>query len=352
LGTTREPSFALNRDPLGRRARGLAPFASLPADLASLGRTARLFEGRFPRATTATVSTLPYHDAGADAADELAIALSTGALYLGALLDAGLSPERAASHLALRISSGRDTFLELCKLRALRLCWRKLVAAVTAVGASGSPGAPRALVHAVCSARTLTLRDPWVNMLRVTTQIFAAVLGGADLVTPASFDQASGPPSPLGRRVARNTGLVLREESFLGRVHDPAGGSYYLESLTDALAREAWRRFQAIEREGGVARALESGSLAARLEAAWGQRLKRLARRETAVVGVSEFANLGETLPRPLSGEGGVGQCPRQGPPGRLAGPSRRRGLRSASRQRRGQEKPTRGLAGHTWHLF
>jgi methylmalonyl-CoA mutase len=295
--TTDEPLFALNHDPLGDRARGRAPFASLAADLAALGRAAGRFEGRFRRATWAMVSTLPYHDAGADAADELAIALSTGALYLGALLDAGLPPERAAGQIALQVSAGRDTFLELCKLRALRVCWQKLTAAV------GAKGAPRATVHAVCSARTLTVRDPWVNLLRVTTQLFAAISGGADLVTPAAFDEASGAPSPLARRVARNTGLVLREESFLGKVSDPAGGSYYLETLTDELAREAWRRFQALEREGGVASALESKRLSARLEAAWGARLKRLARREAAVVGVSDFANLNESLPRPAPAE-------------------------------------------------
>jgi methylmalonyl-CoA mutase len=154
-------------------------------------------------------------------------------------------------------------------------------------------------VHAVSSPRTLTERDPWVNMLRVTTQVFAAVLGGADLVTPASFDEALGPPSPLGRRTARNTALVLREESHLGRVVDPAAGSYYLESVTDALAREAWTRFQALEREGGVASALDSGALAARLDAAWKKRVAAIGKRKEAITGVSEFANLDEAhLPR------------------------------------------------------
>ena len=288
------PSFALNHDPLARCARGRSAFAALPGDLAALGSVARLLEGRFPGATAVMVSTLPYHDAGADAADELAIALSTGVRYLDALLESGLSPDQAARQIAVQLSVGRDSFLELCKVRALRTCWQKILAA------AGAHDAPRTLVHAVCSSRTLTARDPWINMLRVTTQMFSAVLGGADLVTPNAFDQVLGPPSALGRRVARNTGLVLREESFLGKVADPAGGSYYLETLTDSLAREAWRRFRAIEREGGVMAELESGRLHQRIEATWRARLEAIAKRKTPILGVSEFANLDEKLPQPI----------------------------------------------------
>lgn len=295
FGAAEAPAFALGLDPLAQRARFGTEPRPLPESLAALGHVARLLDRRFANATTATVSTLPYHEAGADGADEIALALSTGALYMGALLDAGLSPERAASRIALQTSVGRDTFLELCKLRALRVCWRKLVSAFGAAATSAPP------LHAVCSSRTLSTRDPWVNMLRVSTQIFAAALAGADRITPAAFDEASGPPSALGRRVARNTGLVLREESALGRVHDPASGSYYLETLTDALARDAWRRFQELERAGGIASELASGRLAERLEARWSARLGRITRREVAIVGVSEFANLAEALPQPTS---------------------------------------------------
>ncbi|HVK70053.1 MAG TPA: methylmalonyl-CoA mutase family protein [Polyangium sp.] len=288
--------FALGMDPLADRARGASPFATLAEDLATLGRVAHFVETRAPEATTVLVSTLPYHDAGADAADEIAVALSTGVRYLDALLEAGLSPERAARQIAVQIAVGRDTFVELCKVRALRTCWRKLLAAV------GVASAPRTWIHAVCSSRTLTTRDPWVNMLRVTTQMFSAILGGADLVTPNAFDQTFGVPSALARRVARNTGLVLREESFLGKVADPAGGSYYFETLTDALAREAWQRFRALEREGGITPALESGRLATRFEAVTRDWRERIAKRKVPILGVSEFANLDETRSRPVPG--------------------------------------------------
>ncbi len=238
--------FALTTDPLA------------PQFLAD----AKKIDADFPNGRAGTISTLQHHDDGADAADELAIALSTGVAALESLLQAGFTPARAARQLAVQIAVGRDTFAELCKLRALRLCWDKLT---TAAGAPGT----KLLVHAVCSSRTLTQRDPWVNMLRGTTQVFAAVLGGADLVTPTSFDQELGPASPLGARVAHNTGLVLRHESALGRVIDPAAGSYYLDQFTDALAREAWKRFQLIEASGGIVQALPK--LRQRITAAWEQ---------------------------------------------------------------------------------
>jgi methylmalonyl-CoA mutase len=137
-------------------------------------------------------------------------------------------------------------------------------------------------------------------MLRVTTQVFAAALGGAQLITPLGFDEALGPPSAHARRVARNTALVLREESHLGRVLDAAGGAYYIEERTDALAREAWARFTQIERDGGIVPLITSGGLRARLEAAWAKRAAAIARRKEPVLGVSEFANLDEQLPAEL----------------------------------------------------
>jgi len=169
--------------------------------------------------------------------------------------------------------------------------WHKVLAA------AGVADGQLRVLHAVCSSRTLAQRDPWVNMLRVTTQVFAAAIGGAQLITPQPFDAAFETHTPLGQRVARNTALVLREESQLGRVADPGGGSFYLETRTDALAREAWTRFQQIEREGGVVELQRSGKLKARLDAAWAARAAAIAKRKEPVLGVSEFANLREQLP-------------------------------------------------------
>ena len=238
------------------------------------------------------VSSLEFHDAGADAADELALMLSTAASYLRALVGQGVAIDLAAAALWAQVAVGRDTLGELCKLRALRVVWHKLLAA------AGAKDTALWAIHAVCSARTQSQRDPWVNMLRGTTQVFAAALGGAHMITPRPFDDALGVPSAHARRVARNAALVLREESHLGRVLDAGGGSYYLEARTDALAREAWSRFQAIEREGGVPMLRRSGALCRRFDTAWAQRQAAIAKRKEPVLGVSEFANLGERLPQ------------------------------------------------------
>ncbi len=288
-----DTAFALGADPFADVAQGRLAPAGLAGARDALVEAALAAERRWPLASVVTVSTLPYHEAGADAADEIAIAIATGAAYLESLVGGGLSPAAAARQITLRAATGRDTFVEMCKLRALRIAWRKVLVA------AGAVDPPRPLLHAVCSSRTLAQRDPWVNMLRTTTQIFAAVLGGADLVTPTAFDEALGPASPLGRRVARNTGLVLREESVLGKVKDAAAGSYYFDSLTDALAREGWKRFQGIEREGGIEDALVSGRLRAKIESSWTTWLGRISTRKEGILGVSEFANLDEKLPRP-----------------------------------------------------
>lgn len=249
----RSLAFALAADPIGERRR--APDAAAPSlddALRALGVLARDVGEMFPRAVAGLVSVVADHDAGLPAADQLARALSTGAAYLDAMLDEGLDVAAAARQLGVQVAIGRDTFGELCKLRALRTCWHKLLAA------AGAPDAPLPLLHAVARPGVPSEKEPWGNALRGTTQAFAAILGGADLVTPVAYDEHPGPASPLGRRTARNTVLVLREESHLGRVIDPAGGAYYFEARTDALARAAWARFRAIEERGG-ARALLAG---------------------------------------------------------------------------------------------
>lgn len=281
-------------DPITGVARGLAPGPELAARIQAIGGVVERGLHRSPLQRTVRVSGLAFHDAGADAADELALMLSSGVAYLRALTDHGIAVDAAARALWVQIAIGRDTFGELCKLRALRRCWHKVLAAT---GAADVPPPP---IHAVCASRTQSLHDPWVNMLRVTTEVFAAALGGAERITPAAFDAAFGPASDHGRRVARNTALVLREECHLGRVVDPGGGAYYIEQRSEALARAAWTQFSRIERDGGIAKLLVSGGLRARLDDAWQHRAQAIAKRKEPVLGVSEFANVDEKLPAPV----------------------------------------------------
>lgn len=231
------------------------------------------------------VDVLPHHDAGASDVDELAIAIATGVAHLRHLEDAGISPDRAFGQIEFRVSATADQFLTIARLRALRLLWAR-------VGeVSGVPAHQRgARQHAVTSWRMMTRDDPWVNMLRTTVACFSASVGGAEAITVLPFDTVHGLPNDFSRRIARNTQVILAEESNIGRVNDPAGGSWYVESLTDSLAARAWELFQEIERAGGMAKALP-GLVADRIAASAAERDRRLAVRQASITGVSAFPN-------------------------------------------------------------
>jgi methylmalonyl-CoA mutase len=283
-------------DPLGT----LACHGRLPGTLdqaydeaAELARWAHAQGGQV-RALSADTSA--YHEAGADAAQEIALALATGVEYLRALTARGLTLEAALGQLQFGFSVGRDFFLEIAKLRAARRTWARVA---SASGADGESGAM--LIHARTSSRTKTRRDPWVNLLRGTAESFAAALGGADAITTHSFAAALGETDEFGQRMARNTQHLLRHESNLHRVVDPAGGSFYVEALTSALAEQAWAAFQAIEREGGLAQALRAGTVQERLGRVLAQERQAVETRKLAITGVNEFPHVKEepvVLPR------------------------------------------------------
>ncbi|MDY7094790.1 MAG: methylmalonyl-CoA mutase family protein, partial [Acidobacteriota bacterium] len=245
-----------------------------------------------PRLRAALVSTRPYHDAGASAVEELAYALATGTDYLRWLVDEGsLDIDRAAGQILFQLSVGSDLFLEIAKLRAARRLWTRVVEAAGGTVADGESETLRIELHAQTSWRELSLLDPQVNLVRGTTAGFAAAAGGADSLTILPYDAAAGgAPSARAERLALNTQLILREESYLDRVEDAAGGSWYLEQLTDDLARAAWALFQEVEAAGGMAECLRGGRVEARLEEAAGQRHKAVATRRKPLVGASEFA--------------------------------------------------------------
>ncbi|MGW8876521.1 methylmalonyl-CoA mutase family protein [Streptomyces mirabilis] len=288
----------LGADPLGHEARtgdgGL--------DFAPVAALAGLCAEEYPGLRALTVDALPYHEAGGSAAQELGSSLATGVAYLRELTEAGLSVQQAVAQLEFRYSATADQFLTIAKLRAARRLWAR----VTEV--CGAPGGQ--VQHAVTSPVMMSRRDPWVNMLRTTVATLAAGVGGADAVTVLPFDHALGLPDAFARRIARNTSTILVEESHLSRVIDPAGGSWYVERLTDELAHAGWEFFQWIEREGGQAAALRSGRLGQDLARTWEARSAKLAKRREPVTGVSEFPNLAERLveraPAPVPPSGGL----------------------------------------------
>ncbi|GAA4019108.1 methylmalonyl-CoA mutase family protein [Allokutzneria multivorans] len=294
LALTEEPSGNLGFDPLGLEAK-----TGVAGDLAEIAA----YANRAPNLRTIMVDALPYHDAGGSDAEELGCSLAAAVAYLRVLTDAGLSVVDAFRQIEFRYAATADQFLTIAKFRAARRLWARVAEL------SGAPDEPQRQ-HAVTSSAMMTARDPWVNMLRTTLATFAAGVGGADSVTVQPFDACLGLPDDFSRRIARNTQSLLLEESHVARVLDPAGGSYYVEKLTDDLAAAAWEWFTEIERAGGFATALREGLIERRLEATWAKRLKRIAHRKDAITGVSEFPNLTEKLPvrpaAPARPEGGL----------------------------------------------
>lgn len=293
--------LSLGYDPIGVLAKEGSLPQSLDAALGLAGELAVWAKAVLPEARSLSVSTAPYHDAGATAAQELGVALSTGAAYLRALEAAGLSVEEAAAQIEFELQVGADVFVEIAKLRVARRLWGRVLEASGVT----NPG-----THLVASAswRMATTRDPWVNILRNTVASFAAAAGGADEIRLRPFDEAvvqekegrARASSELARRIARNTQLILRDEAQLDRVADPAAGSFYMERLGEQLAEDAWAELQRLEAQGGIGAALAAGSLQDEVAAQLGARREAIAKRKEPITGVSEFPNLEEeALERP-----------------------------------------------------
>lgn len=293
----------LGLDPIGRRARtGEGP------DLEAIVPTAVTFASGFPLVRVAVVDALPVHGAGSSDAQELGYSLAAGVAYVRAFTDAGLDLATAAGMLEFRYAATAEQFPTIAKLRAARMLWSRVTEAC-------GQALPQ-FQHAVGSPSMLTRRDVHGNLLRGTVAGFAAGVGGADAVTVAPFDAALGGSQALSqsfsRRIARNTQSLLVQEAHLARVVDPAGGSWFVESLTRELAVAAWAFFQEIEAAGGVLAALDAGLVAERVAAVRERRAEAAARRSAPIVGVSEYADLTETPTTGRSPAGGVrGGLPR-----------------------------------------
>jgi methylmalonyl-CoA mutase len=232
------------------------------------------------------VSGVAFHEAGAGPATEAGLTLAAVVEGLRGTEDS------APAAVDVVLAVGREVFPEIAKLRAMRLLLHRL--------AHAAEIDLTVRLHAHASRRTLTRRDPWVNLLRNTTQAFAAITGGADYLVPTAFDAAVRAPVERARRIARNTPEILLRECHLGDVKDPAAGSYLVETLTDAIARRAWDVMREVEVEGGLARAMASGTVAHRLTTAWSAWEAELRSGAARITGVTAYADPDET---PLTGE-------------------------------------------------
>jgi methylmalonyl-CoA mutase len=270
-------------DPLSALAEvGSSPGPIEAHLIAAANAGARLAEP-YPKASLFLASGRVVHEAGGGEALELGFAAASAVAYAKALVHAGLSLDEAFGRISLGLAVDADYFVSMAKLRAARAIWARITAAC---GVSGP-----ARVEARSSGRMIAARDPWTNMLRLTQAGFAAATGGADCVVLGCFTDAIGLPTGFARRQSRNTQLVLMEEANLGRVSDPAGGAWCLETLTDELARAGWAAFQAIEAAGGLATSLASGQIARDTETVRAPRQAAIKDGKAKLVGVTIYPN-------------------------------------------------------------
>ena len=286
-------------DPIGDMARTGSALLPWPELSARAGATAKDVRGKgFDNAHLLRANGRAVHEAGGSEAQELAFSIAAGVSYLRLLEASGFALEQARQRISFLMAADADEFLTIAKFRALRKLWARVE---QACGLKPQP----AFVSAETAWRMMTRRDSYVNMLRATIAVTAAGVGGADAISVLPFTAALGLPDAFARRVARNTQLILLEESNLFRVSDPAAGSGGIEALTTQMSHAAWALLQEIEAAGGAAAALEQGLIQKKIAATRTEREAATARRKDAITGTSDYPNLGELpvavldVPRP-----------------------------------------------------
>lgn len=273
--------LAFHLDPLGAfAATGVSP-GPIQDHLRQAGDLVAGLVETYPRASWFMANGRVVHEAGGSPAAELAFALACAVAYVQVLEVRGVTAPAAFERVVLGVAVDGDVLASIAKQRAARVLWRKIA------GACGASGPAR--IEARSSRRMLTVAEPWTNVVRLTSAGFAAAVGGADAIVLGSFSDALGLPAALGRRLARNTQLILMEEARVGGVADPLAGAWAVETLTDGLARAAWSRFTAIEAAGGIVPALTNGAIASEVEDDRAELRRALVEGETKVVGVTDF---------------------------------------------------------------
>lgn len=288
-GATSSLKGCIGADPLGELALEGATPLTLERALDVMAALVVWTGKEAPNLRTVLVRGCPYHDSGGAATQELGFALATGVFYLRALVDRGTPIDDATRSLRFTFSLGSSFFMEIAKIRAARMLWTRIVEAF-----GGDVEVGKMNIHGRTSAWTKTVFDPYVNMLRNTTEAFSGVIGGVDSLHVRPFDEPIRPATEFSRRVSRNVQLLLQQESHLVQPIDPAGGSWYIETLTDQVAQKSWELFQEVEQRGGMAEALAAGYPQEQVAAVAQRKASSLATRRDVLIGTNLYANPSE----------------------------------------------------------
>jgi methylmalonyl-CoA mutase len=280
----------IETDPLGVLSHEGSLPQSLKAAYREMAALTRWTSDHAPSVQTICVHSRAWHEAGGNAVQELAFTLATGIEYLREMHQRGLEVNTVAPRIRFAVTVGTSFFMEIAKLRALRMLWSRAVAAL-----EGNADAQRLSLHVRTSLWNKSVYDPHNNLLRATVEALAGVLGGCDSMQVGAFDEVVRPPDDFSRRLARNTQLILQKECNLTQVADPAGGSWFAEVLTAELAARAWSLFQEVEQLGGMAAALHEGFPQKMIDAVALEKMQAAASRHDTIVGVNQYANLKET---------------------------------------------------------
>ncbi|MCX6304808.1 MAG: methylmalonyl-CoA mutase family protein [Bacteroidetes bacterium] len=247
---------------------------------------------RTPGFKVITINGHYFQNAGSSIVQELAYSLASGSEYLAGLTNRGASADDVAPYIQFSLGIGPNYFMEIAKLRAARLLWSRMVEQYRATREESF----KLFIHSTTALWNKSVYDPYVNMLRTTTEGMSAALGNADSVTINPFDTSFKPSGEISRRIARNQQLVMKEESYLDKIVDPAAGSYYIENLTHSIAHHAWEMFRDVEARGGMIECIKSGYIQDEVERSRNQKMMDIAQRKIIMLGTNQYPNLLETM--------------------------------------------------------
>jgi len=278
---------SLGADPLGKMIRLGVPIGSME----NIGKLVQKVNDISAGLRVIEVNGALIQNAGSTLVDELAFGMAMASEYMAVLSEQGIDPTVAQDSLQLSLAAGSNYFMEIAKLRASRILWSKIG---EAYGIEASKCKIR--IHSTTSQWNMTLYDPYVNMLRGTTEAMSSIIGGADILSVLPFDYPSGDSTLFSDRIARNVQIILREEAYFDRVADPAAGSYYIESLTNSIAEKAWDLFCKVESNGGFRKSFESGWIQEMVLESRDKKIRKVSSGRGRVLGTNAYPNFNETI--------------------------------------------------------
>ncbi len=274
-------------DPLGNLTVTGAFYNSEEADFKALKELIQFGVEKLPNYRVYSVNAQNFSNSGSSIVQELGFGLAQGAEYLSKMSEAGLNLADVTKQLQFVFGVGSNYFMEIAKIRAARLLWAKIVEAYL----PEDKKAGKMFIHGITSDWNKTIYDPYVNMLRVTTESMSAVIGGVDSLYVQPFDKSYREVSKFSGRIARNTQIILKEEAYLDKIVDPSAGSYYIENLTNSIAEEAWKIFLSVEEKGGYLAALKEGFIQSQIKETSAKRDKLVAQKREVFLGTNQYAN-------------------------------------------------------------